>query len=321
MNTPSSRWKCNVTPASFVLFGALCAGPVAGLAAPTSAAKSSASQVAPGAAVQTQPADRASNPPRAFDPSTCKGGQKGYVYWAARDQVFKFRFDPTIPLYPRLDSVLSNGQTLEEIKEIPSAPDPSAPQGCFKNPLRGGEVPYMEEFSERLHLSIFGQSKNKTTSHVRRTYYSELNKGLERISSNEFRINAINKISGCRLRNSGINECPTTNSNNFYDYSGNRMLLIKSHLISSNKNTPNVALSLWKPYHPKKSITNGVTIDMGGDFILFNSVYVYEAFVIWSNQIDLLIPYYSALIQYVTSAHVPHYAWTQAKAQPKTKPQ
>ena len=62
-------------------------------------------------------------------------------------------------------------------------------------------------------------------------------------------------------------------------------------------------------------------MDMGGDFLLFNSVYVYETFVIWSNQIDLLIPYYSELIQYVTSAHVPHYAWTQAKAKPKTKPQ
>ena len=143
--------KVIAAQAQIALVAALCAAPLAGFAGSPAAARPSG-QLSPLAG-----APKEAPQPKPFDPTLCKGGENGYVYWAARDQVFKFRFDPALPLYPRLGRIVMRGEVVAAgMTEIPPAPDPSAPEGCFGNPLRGRSVPYMREFSDKLFLITFG---------------------------------------------------------------------------------------------------------------------------------------------------------------------
>ena len=79
---------------------------------------------------------------------TLKHGDKKYVYWAAGEQVFRFRFDPAIPLRPLSVYREVAGMHLKAAEEIPPPSDPKELEGCYLNPFRAGNVPYMREFEK-----------------------------------------------------------------------------------------------------------------------------------------------------------------------------
>jgi hypothetical protein len=45
--------------------------------------------------------------PLPVDPARCSKGDKKYIYWAAKEQVFRLRFDPDLPVYAIPDRDLS----------------------------------------------------------------------------------------------------------------------------------------------------------------------------------------------------------------------
>jgi hypothetical protein len=55
-------------------------------------------------------------------------------------------------------------------------------------------------------------------------------------------------------------------------------------------------------------------MEFKSEFHLFDAVRLLDHSIIWSGQIDLLIPYFSGLIEYINTAHVPGYSWVQSKS-------
>ena len=91
--------------------------------------------------------------PMPVDPARCSKGDKKYIYWAAKEQVFRLPFDRQIPIYAIPDGDLT-GQSLRARKEIPPPPDPNEPEGCYGNPLRGLSMPYFQQFSKSLPFEL-----------------------------------------------------------------------------------------------------------------------------------------------------------------------
>ncbi|MDM7951204.1 hypothetical protein [Hydrogenophaga sp.] len=268
-------------------------------------------QVSPPSASQPAGASKEASKPKSFDPARCKGGEKGYVYWAARDQVFKFRFDPVLPIYPRLGQVLAPGAAIAGIKEIPPAPDPSAPEGCYGNPLRGGSVPYMDEFSDRLYMGTFGVAKERRI--VFRNAYVASEQRLVEIDQTFRRKKLFVSKTQCRFRSSGIQECLNYRATDINDYTINRTLEIDGSLLAKDQKVNDLYLSLLKPMRHRVS-GSGTEVVLESEFHLFDAVRLHDNFPIWSGQVDNLIPYFSGLIGYVNTAHVPGYFWAQSKS-------
>jgi hypothetical protein len=71
-----------------------------------------------------------------------------------------------------------------------------------------------------------------------------------------------------------------------------------------------VSVQLYPSFAP-----NGQTwLSAKSRIILFGNVSLESDFLLFPQEIDLLIPYYSGLIRYVLEAHVPDYKWTVTKA-------
>jgi hypothetical protein len=311
MNKQSLRSKLTTTQAQTALVAALCAVPLAGFAG-SPGVSNPAGQLTTSAASQSSGAPKEVGQPKPFDPARCKGGEKGYVYWAARDQVFKFRFDPALPIYPRLGQGSTPGDAVAKgMTEIPPAPDPLAPEGCYGNPLRGSSVPYMEEFSDKLFLTTFGVAKERRIS-----FGNGYSASLQRLVGSGIgpaaRI-SFAKSSFCRQRASGMHECLDGKSRNLDDYSIGRMLMLGKQQLSRRTDAPDLFLFL-APTIRQSTSAAGAEMQFKSEFDLFDAVRLSDHSIIWSNQIDFFIPYFSGLIEYVNSAHVPGYSWAQVKS-------
>lgn len=306
MNKQSLCSKLVATHAKTAVIAALCAVPLAGFAG-SPGASNPAIQLLPPAA---SPKD--ASEPKPFDPARCKGGEKGYVYWAARDQVFKFRFDPVLPIYPRLGQVSTPGDAVAAgMTEIPPAPDPSAPEGCYSNPLRGGSVPYMNDFSDKLFLTTFGVAKERQVF-FSNGYGASLQRRVESDQTFRRRKLFVSKTQ-CRSRKSGIQECLNDKALDLNDYSVSRTLKIEKNLLPKVLEVNDLYLSLLTPMRHRVSAA-GTEMELESEFHLFDAVRLHDNFPIWSNQVDLLIPYFSSLIEHVNTAHLPRYSWAQGKS-------
>ena len=245
----------------------------------------------------------------AVDPAKCKPGHGNYVYWAAGDQVFRFKFDPDEPLHPTPDKNEWGNPQVSGREDVPSAPVPSEPMGCYGNPLRAGEVPYVYSFDKRLSNNIFGRKldlccgRGSTFSTRSRTFgKSGVGGSLSRLYSTATK---------CRERKPGIRECGLGAMTGWDDYRASHIFKIDKALLSSNSEVADVLFSLSGL---------GVTVDgkktdrdMQSQINLYGDVQLDISVQVLENEFDLIAPYLSGLINYVVQAHVPNYQWTVAK--------
>ena len=111
-----------------------------------------------------------------------------------------------------------------------------------------------------------------------------------------------------------MRECLDGKSRNLNDYSIGRMLMLGKQQLSMRADAPDLFLFLAPTIRQRNSAA-GAEMEFKSEFHLFDAVRLSDHSIIWSSQIDLLIPYYSGLIEYVSSAHVPSYTWVQSKSE------
>ncbi len=252
-----------------------------------------------------------------FNPSSCKTGDKKYVYWAAKDQVFRFKFDPKMPLYPR-------GWWEHEIrppshwqKEVPPAPMPSEPEGCFGNPLRAGMVPYMQVIDEAEFLKLFGPrpTSGKNSSGRIAPTFSRNENGFLTSShsiSDSLYAESLRKKQmvgkDCWQRSPGILECLISKGTDRNDYTINRYITIENILPPEYAGTSNLYVSIHNDVAFMVNRANGLSAQSRTS--LLDVVLLTTDIRIFPNEIDKLKPYHLRLIRYVLDAHVPGYQWT-----------
>lgn len=249
------------------------------------------------------------NKPEAVNPARCNKGNKAYVYWAAKDQVFRFKYDPAQPIHPYPESLLTIGKHFDALQEIPPAPIPSEPLGCYGNPLRALQVPYINAFEAELFQKLAGRKFDRGVTAVGGFYALPTNYYESSVEERVFR-----KATNCWLRPSGIHECllPNITGKKQPEYLVAHPLKIEKDLL---------------PRHPQVSDVY-VTVQLYGSFapngqkwlsaksriLLFGNVSLESDFLLFPQEIDLLIPYYTGLIHYVLDAHIPDYKWSVTKA-------
>lgn len=242
-----------------------------------------------------------------INPARCKTGNRAYVYWAAKDQVFRFKYDPAHPIHRYPESKLTVGMHFDAKQEIPPAPNPAEPLGCYGNPLRALEIPYMDAFDAELFQKLAG----------RKLDFGVRMRGFYALPTNYFESSVQEKIfrgsNNCWKRTSGIHECLLVNAigKERTDYDITHALRIGKDLLPKNAQVSDVyaSISLLGPLAP-----NGQKwLAVDSKILLFGNVLLESNFRIFSQEIDLLIPYYSGLIRYVLNAHVSNYQWTSSK--------
>lgn len=247
-----------------------------------------------------------------FSPSLCKSGDKRFVYWAAGDQVFKFKYNPSIPLQslPREAAEVN----LNAAKEIPPPPDPTQPAGCYKNPLRAGQVPYMQNFDETLSRRTIGRNIDSMTPRFGFTtgYFATSREKKYRPSTVNLMLYKKSQL--CWERHVGIEECTLSKSIDKNDYRIGRVLKINKSLLSTHVTVNDLYLSIYTDTQSAISMDNGLVLDGSTD--IFGSVRLISSFRIFPKEIDALVPYYQELIAYLVTAHIPNYQWA-----PSTKVQ
>lgn len=247
--------------------------------------------------------------PEAVNPARCNAGNKSYVYWAAKDQVFRFKYDPALPIHPYPESLLTIGKHFDARQEIPLAPKPLESLGCYGNPLRALQIPYMDSFEEELFQKLSGRKFDRGVTAVGGFYALPTNYYESSLDGRSFR-----KSTNCWQRTSGIHECSLANATGKEqtDYLIAHPLKIGKDLL---------------PKHPQVSDVY-VTVQLYGSFapngqkwllaksriLLFGNVSLESDFLLFPQEIDLLIAYYTSMIRYVLDAHIPDYKWSVSKA-------
>jgi hypothetical protein len=239
--------------------------------------------------------------PAPFRPTNCKGRQDGFVYWAARREVFRFKYDPAWPQYPRAPLHGAQGQPVIGFDSIPAAPRPTHPEGCRGNPLRGAEAPYMQEHAAQLFSQLSGRSYNTLTPNAWAHGYYAMEHRMVGQSYSETMAGVFHASKRCRIRASGILECLAGAGGDFDDYRINRMLRIARAVLNAEDALPgdlylSVQFDVQRP-----TILSGIDV--------FRSVRVLDNFDIRPEEIDLLIPYFRGLIEYLRKARIPSYRW------------
>jgi hypothetical protein len=247
----------------------------------------------------------------AFNPARCKTGDKPYVYWAAGNQVFRFKYKPAEPIY-LMDEAEKAALILRAKGEYPFSPNPEEPEGCFGNPLRFGLVPYMRTFDQELFQKIAGRKLNTGTAGVHGYFAIRED---QRVSNMGEQIKKwFDEDKNHWQRTSGIYESVRDNGIAKNDYSVSHAFKIDKTLLPKHAQVDDIYVSLR---NDAASATwngqNGKVIESG--FNLFGNLRIATSFRIFPHEIDLLIPYYNGLVDYVLQAHVPSYRWapTQTK--------
>lgn len=249
-----------------------------------------------------QSSERAYGEP--FDPSLCKSGREGYVYWAARDQVFAFPLDPNKKVYAR-----SRNPNRYQHEDIPPPPDPNQPEGCYANPLRGGSVPYMEAYSAILFHKIIGRRIQIVfggpDSHTQFAIPDErhFRDDPNRLSERLFR-----EAKDCQRRESGMIECQITTGRGV-EYN-TQVFKVESRLLFPDSQQRRDLYVVAEADIPSDLSlkTYGKALESSID--LYNSVRLQDSFRVFPGEVDRLIPYYAGMIRFITAAHVNHYDWT-----------
>lgn len=241
-----------------------------------------------------------------IDPAQCKRGDKRYIYWAAGDQVFRFRYDPKIPLYlfPEREKWPAWQATN---KEIPPARDPKELEGCYDNPLRSGNVPYMKEFSEIHFKKVFGRKLDSGTAGMTR-YYAEERKRqayLRNLSDKKL----LESGHDCWVRNSGVKECLISKGNDRADYSISRAMKIDKSMLPKHREIDDLYLTMYQDAAAGRH-GNGYVIE--NEYSLFDYVRLTSSFRLFPEEIDLLVPFYRGMVDYIIDAHLSQYKWSDA---------
>jgi hypothetical protein len=244
-----------------------------------------------------------------FNPASCKTGDKKYVYWAAKDQVFRFKFDPKEPLYPRgwwvNDARLSSNWQ----KEVPPAPMPTEPEGCYGNPLRAGIVPYMQTMAEDELLRLFGRQPKIERSHS--GFFSNSNVTAWNISSESSTVNLL-VGKDCWQRSPGFLECLVSKGTDRSDYSITRILKIVDALPLKQAGIRDLYISISDDAAAMVNRYGQLAESRVG---LFDNVLLLNALRIFPSEIDKLKPYHLWLVRYVLDAHIPGYKWPSQQHQ------
>ena len=245
-----------------------------------------------------------------FNPVNCKTGDKKYVYWAAKDQVFRFKFDPKEPLYPRGWWVNDARLASAWQKVVPPAPMPTEPEGCFGNPLRAGEVPYMNTVAEVEFFRLFGRkpiSEVNNSGYVGKTDMTAANHSFES-STKRFLTEK-----DCWLRAPGLWECLVSKGTDRSDYSINRQLIIVDVLPYESAGIRDLYIGLLNDTLAMLNRSYGLLAE--SRIGLFDSVLLATEVRLFPNEIDKLKPYHLAMIRYVLDAHIQGYQWTNTQTQ------
>lgn len=245
-----------------------------------------------------------------FNPSSCNTGDKKYVYWAAKDQVFRFKFDPKEPLYPRGWWVNDARLASAWQKVVPPAPMPTEAEGCFGNPLRAGEVPYMNTMAEVEFFRLFGRkpiSEVNNSGYIGKTNMTAANHAFES-STKRFLTEK-----DCWLRAPGLWECLVSKGTDRSDYSINRQLIIVDVLPYESAGIRDLYIGLLNDTLTMLNRSYGLLAE--SRIGLFDSVLLATEVRIFPNEIDKLKPYHVALIRYVLDAHIQGYQWTNLQTQ------
>lgn len=268
-------------------------------------AAASAQALAPGDYVPLKPKQVPGDTsvPLPVNPARCSKGDKKFIYWAAKEQVFRIPFDPNLPVYAIPDRDLS-GHSLRARKEIPPPPDPNEPEGCYSNPLRGLSMPYFAQFTARVYEDLMRHPPLSASAGM---YYS----GSANAWETEFGPGfwpGINKRAfqgrpNCSARASGMKMCLMNSNHDPKNFKAAHVYVIPRLMVpryAGNKDIPMVV---------QNTLASLEYVYAESNFKLFGNVLIKLNPEIKPDEIDLMVPYHVKLIQYVLDAHVPDYDW------------
>ncbi len=237
------------------------------------------------------------------NPDRCKNGKgrKGYIYWAAGDQTFAFRFNAAIPLYPRIGNPLMMPDEF-----IPPAPEPSEPEGCYGNPLRGSGVPYMWDYSVTTFEKLMGRTLLVADSRTHVQLAIQDRQHL-RDDPNEFNRKQFLKGKSCRTRAPGITEC-SIDTGRPKQYS-TQLLRIQSDLLFDGQKDGRDIYVMIQSDNGYALYLEKVGKELQSTIDLYGAVRIRDNFRIRQDEFDRLVPYYRAMINYIVDARVTDYSW------------
>jgi hypothetical protein len=249
--------------------------------------------------------------PEPFNPARCEHGDKKYVYWAAGDQVFRFKFDPMVPLRSTAESELT-GVRLNAKRDVPAAPDPTEVEGCFGNPMRAGAVPYMDQYSAALFKSVVGR-KLKSNNAILRGFMAVPRDFDLHLPVGKVLWQRVQK--DCWLRTPGVHECLLSKGADKTDYNINRLFKISRDRLPTYPQAEDLFFVLHNDA-AAGDLPSGKSVNMVVK--IYDSVYFEPGVRLFPNEIEFMVPYFSGLINYVVQAHLPSYKWMLVKTnQPK----
>ena len=241
------------------------------------------------------------------DPARCKYGDKSYIYWAANKEVFRFKYrtDPRDKTYPMGSYRYSDGTPILSSLEVPPPPDPSEPEGCYLNPIRGGDIPYMNNVIVETFHKVWGRSIGQRTSWAQ-GQGAITEEGKRAAPTRMPGEKLFNKSTRCTYRKSGIRECIVSVPNSKIT---TWVLKIDANKLPQQSSSRDIYIGFWGALGnlPSQITTSG--------FGVFEYVGFNLSFFINYDELDGIIPFYSAIIQYMIDAHLPDYSW----GKPSTK--
>lgn len=259
------------------------------------------------ATTQTPPAGPAGD---AFHPARCKGGDRRFVYWAAGDQVFRFRFDPKLPLHARAPQDGRDGQRVMGIEHIPPAPDAREPEGCLRNPLRGGAVPYMREHAQDLFRRLAGRELDlRTPDRFLGHGYFALPDRLRADDRNALHADWFAKRTECIERAGGLRQCRDARASGPDDFKLAQVVRVPGKALVSGTPLPpqDLFVALQEDAATLVSPANGLAARSGID--LFGHVRLLNSWRLLPAEIELLAGFHRGLVRYIAQAHLPGYSW------------
>jgi hypothetical protein len=190
---------------------------------------------------------------------------------------------------------------------IPAAPNPRAPEGCHDNPLRGGEVPYMRELAAQQFAKAAGRAYDTRTPLAWAHGFIALFEWQVGSSTSARLAHRAHGLPGspCRERASGILECLTTPARTFEDDQSGRIVRLPRHLLASDDALSSDVYVAIAPAFGRPMLDS--------EFDVYESVRVKNNFYFHPGEIDLLIPYFKSLINYLRDGRQKTYAWDQGR--------
>lgn len=242
----------------------------------------------------------------AVDPARCKKGDRNYIYWAAGDQVFRFKYRPEEPVYP-IERLLNDWQK----GTFPKAPNPSEAVGCYDNPLRFGFVPYILSYEAEIFKKLTGREIDiePLASHGAEAIpQRSLNdSGLQRHIKDFF-----HKSTACKFILPEMVECIYKRAYPESDYMKLRFYRVAGSHFSSDTPINDIYFSydfdLAARFPRGKNPGTGKLIE--SSFDLYKTLRIDTGIRLFPEEIRIMPQYYQKMIDYVTQAHVPNYQWT-----------